>query len=271
MKTFSEKTAVITGAGSGLGRSFSLQLYAEGARLALCDVDLPGITETLHITGETGNRVSLHHVDVADREQMTQFAADVLSLHGGADVLINNAVISLTPLLFDEITNEQFEKVLNINMWGVYNGIRAFLPQMRTRSEASIVNISSLAGLVGLYGYSAYSMSKFAIRGLSEALQSELAGSNVSVLLVHPGGVKTNLIMNAPNLQNDQREAVHTNFSKYALLSADQTVNKILRAVQRKKNRLILGVDAHMVYSIRKLFPGSCPKIIQAIFSKTPF
>ena len=77
--------------------------------------------------------------------------------------------------------------------------------------------------------------------------------------------------MNAPNLQNDQRETAHTNFSKVALLSADQTVNKILRAVKKKKNRLILGVDAHIVFTIRKLFPGLAPKIIQAIFSKATF
>ncbi len=186
-------------------------------------------------------------------------------------MLINNAGISLTPLLFDEMTEDQFEKVINVNMWGVYNGIRAFLPQLCTRPEASIVNISSVAGLVGLYGYSAYSMSKFAMRGVSEALQSEFAGSNVSVLLVHPGGVKTNLIRNAPNLENDQREAAHKNFSKYALLSADQTVKKILRAVQKKKSRLIIGIDAHAVHTMRKLFPNSYPKIIQAIFKQATF
>ena len=271
MKTFNNKTAVITGAGSGLGRSFALQLYAAGANLALSDIDLAGLQETLQLTGDAGTRVSLHQVDVSDRKQMTKLAIDVLSQHGAADMLFNNAGISLTPLSFDETTDDQFEKVLNINMWGIYNGIRAFLPQLRTRPEASIVNISSLAGLVGLYGYSAYSMSKFAVRGLSEALQSELEGSNVSVLLVHPGGVKTNIIMNAPNLEESQREAAHDNFSKYALLDADKTVRRILKAVQKKKNRIILGVDAHLVYTIKKLFPKSFPKIIHAIFSQATF
>jgi short-subunit dehydrogenase len=271
MKTFNGKTAVITGAGSGLGRSFALQLYAAGSRLALCDIDLSGIEETLRIIGDSSNRVSLHQADVANREHMSRVATDVFSQHGAVDILINNAGISLTPHLFEETSNELFEKVLNINMWGVYNGIRAFLPHLKTRPEAKIVNISSLAGLVGLYGYSAYSMSKFAMRGLSEALQSELAGSNVSILLVHPGGVKTNIIKNAPNLQSDQREAAHNNFSKFALLSADQTTKKILRAVLKGKNRLILGADAHIVYSIRKIFSMSFPKIIQAIFSKATF
>ncbi|MCP4422372.1 MAG: SDR family NAD(P)-dependent oxidoreductase [Chloroflexi bacterium] len=277
MKDFRGKTAVITGAGSGLGRSFALQLYAAGARLALCDIDMAGLEETRKLTGATGetdeigDHVSLHRVDVANRAQMMQFASQVLSYHGVVDILINNAGISFTPLTFDEISHEQFEKVININMWGVYNGIRAFLPHLRTRPEASIVNISSLAGLVGLFGYSAYSMSKHAIRGLSEVLQSELGGSNISVLSVHPGGIKTNLIKNAPNLSDDRREAAHTSFNKVALLSADKSARKILRAVQKKRNRLILGADARLVYMIKRLFPGSYPRIIQTIFSQSPF
>jgi NAD(P)-dependent dehydrogenase (short-subunit alcohol dehydrogenase family) len=271
MKEFSGKTAIITGAGSGLGRSLALQLYAAGATLALCDINFAGIEETLKITGESGEGISLHHVDVGDRQQMSRFASEVVSHHGAADILINNAGISLTPMIFDDISEEQFEKVLDVNMRGVYNGIRVFLPHLLERPEASIVNISSLAGLVGLYGYSAYSMSKFAIRGLSEALQSELVGSNVSLLLVHPGGVKTNLIRNAPNLADDEREAAHLNFSKYATLDADKTASKILRAIQKKKGRLILGVDAHAVYAIRKLFPRRFPKILGAVFSQANF
>ena len=271
MKDFKDKTAIITGAGSGLGRSLALQLYNAGARLALCDTDDAGMEETMRLTGESGNGVSLHRVDVSDQDQMSRFAAEAVSHHGAADILINNAGISLTPMTFEETTEEQFGKVLDVNMFGVYYGTRAFLPYLRQRPEASIVNISSLAGLVGLYGYSAYSMSKFAVRGLSEALQSELAGSNVSLLLVHPGGVKTNLIRNAPNVEDDEREAAHLNFSKYATLDADKTARKILRAVQKKKGRLILGVDAQVVYTIRKLFPGRFPKILGAIFSQATF
>jgi NAD(P)-dependent dehydrogenase (short-subunit alcohol dehydrogenase family) len=271
MKDFSDKTAIITGAGSGLGRSLALQLHAAGARLALCDIDLAGFEETLRLTGESDKRVSLHRLDVADRERMSLFATEVVSHQGAADILINNAGISLTPMTYEEISEEQFEKVLSVNMWGVYNGTHAFLPHLCARPEASIVNISSLAGLVGLYCYSAYSMSKFAIRGLSEALQGELAGSNVSLLLVHPGGIKTNLIRNAPNLADAERESAHANFSKYATLDADKTAYKILRAVQKKKRRLILGVDAHEVYTIRKLFPGRFPRILGAVFSQATF
>jgi NAD(P)-dependent dehydrogenase (short-subunit alcohol dehydrogenase family) len=232
---------------------------------------MSGLEETRVLTGDTSQRGSLHHVDVTDRERMSEFATEVMRIHGRVDLLINNAGVSLTPMCFEETPDEQFDKVMDINMWGVYNGIRVFLPHLRTRPEASIVNMSSLAGRVGLYGYSAYSMSKFAVRGLSEALQSELAGSGVNVLIVHPGGVKTNIIKNAPNLAESQREAAHASFNRSALLDPDDAAAKILRSVQKKKTRLILGIDARLVYTIRNLFPRAFPKIIQAIFSRAMF
>jgi len=272
MKTFNTKTAVITGAGSGLGRALALQLAAAGAHLALCDLNLPGLEETRTLAAASPDqRISLHQVDVSSRPQMLQFAQDVLAQHGQVDLLFNNAGISLTPAVFDDISDEHFERVININQWGVYNGVRAFLPHLRTRPEAAIVNISSLAGLVGLYGYSAYAMSKFAVRGLSETLQSELVGTNVSVLVVHPGGVKTNIIKNAPDLQETQREAAHQAFTKFALQGADDAARQILRAVHKKQNRLILGADAKIVNAIRQLFPNRFPRILHAIFSKSMF
>jgi NAD(P)-dependent dehydrogenase (short-subunit alcohol dehydrogenase family) len=271
MKNFNKKVAVITGAGSGLGRALAVQLYQAGARLALCDLNLTGLEATRQLTGDHSERVSLHRVDVSSRAEMLQFAETVLAQHGQVDLLINNAGVSLTPALFDEISDENFEKVININLWGVYNGTRAFLPHLRARPEASLVNISSLAGLVGLYGYSPYAMSKFAVRGLTETLQSELVGTGVTVLGVHPGGIKTNIIKNAPNLQENEREAAHAAFSRFALLEADQAARQILRAVQQKRYRLILGADAKLVNGLRQVFSGNFPVIIQAIFSKSLF
>lgn len=271
MKNFQDITVVITGAASGLGRSFALNLYQAGASLALCDLDLAGLQETLQLTGDHGERVKIHQVDVSIREEMASFSSEVLDAFGSVDMLINNAGISLTPQPFDKITEGYFKKVVDVNMWGVVHGVQAFLPHLQTRPEASIVIISSLAGLVGLYGYSAYSLSKSAIRGFAEALQCELAKSPISVLLVHPGGVKTNLLKNAPDLEDGQREEIHTNFTQFAFLYPDQVVKKIIRAVQKKRNRIIIGLDARFIYGIRKLFPRKFPSIIQAIFSQANF
>jgi len=271
VKDFREKTIVITGAGSGLGREFASQLYQKGANLALCDVDQSGLENTLQLTQDDGSRVKLFQVNVSDQAAMGQFAQDVESQLGPADMLINNAGICLIPQTFEETPDSQFQKVIDVNMWGAFYGIRAFLPQLKTRQEACIMNISSLAGLVGLYGHAAYSMSKSALRGLSEALQAELSDTQVHVLLVHPGGVQTNLIKNAPNLEEKKKENAHKNFTEMSFLTPEKTVSRIIKAVQKKKNRAIVGFDARLILAIRTLFPRNYPKIARTIFSQANF
>jgi len=271
MKDFKGKIAVITGAGSGLGQQFAVQLSKAGALLALIDVDQAGLDQTLSLTSDDGKKVKRFLVDVSDRAAMLHCAREVAAQLGPADLLINNAGVCLVPQSFEETTDEQFKKVLDINLWGAFYAIRAFLPQLKSRTEASIVNISSLAGLVGLYGHSAYSMSKSALRGLSEALGADLAGSQVHVLLVHPGGVRTNLIKNAPNLEQGLQEKAHKNFTALSFLTAEKTVSRILKAVQKKKNRAIIGADAWTILALRGLFPRQLPKILKTLFSQANF
>ncbi len=271
MKNFQDKICVITGAGSGLGREFATQLYQAGGLLALCDLDRNGLEKTLQLTGDDGSKVKLFQVDVSDQAAMSQFAQDVESQLGPADVLINNAGICLIPQTFEETPDDQFQKVIDVNMWGPFYGIRAFLPQLKTRPEANIVNISSLAGIVGMYGHSAYSMSKAALRGLSQALQSELSGSQVHLTVVHPGGVKTNLIKNAPNLDESLQEKAHRNFTEMSFQTAEKTVRKIIKAVQKNRPQVIIGLDAGLILMIKGLFPKAHPNIIRVLFSQANF
>ncbi len=271
MKSFQDRISVITGAGSGLGRSFALQLAAAGSHLALCDWDMDELDKTRRLIRDEGKRISLHHVNVSDQAQMEKFSAEVLAAHGTVDMLINNAGICYRPISFEETTNAQIEQIININLWGVIHGIRAFLPHLKIRPEAYIVNVSSLAGLVGLFGHSAYSISKSAVRGLTESLQAELAGSKVHIMVVHPGGVKTNLIRNAPNLPENEREISHDLFTKLAFLDADKTVKKILHAMLKKRNSIIIGADARLIFRLCQLFPQSYPRIMQAFFSYASF
>lgn len=271
MKDFRDKAIVITGGGSGLGQEFALQLYQAGARLALCDLDQSGLEETLQIIGDPGERVKLFQIDVSDQPAVEQFARDVESQLGPADMLINNAGICLIPQTFEETEDEQFMKVIDVNMWGVFYGIRAFLPQLKKRPEASIVNISSLAGIVGMYGHSAYSMSKAALRGLSQALQSELSGTQVHLTVIHPGGVKTNLIKNAPNLEENLQEKAHHNFTELSFQTAEKTVKKIIKGVQKNKAQVIIGLDAHLILLIKALFPKAHPNIMRLLFSQANF
>lgn len=271
MRDFKDKLIVITGAGSGLGREFAIQLYRKGAKLALCDLDQKCLEGTLEITGDSGNKVGLFQVDVSNQSEMQELAQDVHTRLGPADLLINNAGICLIPQTFEETPDNQFKKVIDVNMWGAYYGMRAFLPQLKTREEAGVVNISSLAGLVGLFGHAAYSMSKSALRGLTEALQAEFSGTQVHILLVHPGGVQTNLIKNAPNLEEHKRENAHQNFTEMSLLTPEKTVSRIIKAIQKKKNRAVIGFDARLILTLRFLFPRNYPKIARKIFSQANF
>ncbi len=196
----------------------------------------------------------------------------MIATHGQADILINNAGVTAIPRILEEIPDETFKKIININMWGVYYGTRAFLPYLKQRPEAAIVMISSTAGLVGLFGLSAYSMSKFAIRALAESLSMELVNTGVQVLAVHPGNVKTNIMKNALDVSSaESRERAHEFFTKFATLTPETAASKILHALQHKQNRLVMGADAHIIHAIRNLFPRLYPKILAGIFNQAKF
>lgn len=270
MKTFRDKVALITGAGSGLGRALAQHLHREGARLALLDRDAARLAETAAgLSG--GPAVSQHPVDVAQRGPMHAAVAEAVAGHGQLDLLINNAGITLTPTPFEHVPEAQFEQVLAVNLWGVVHGTRACLPHLRQRPEAGVINIASLAGLVGLYGYSPYAMSKFAVRGLSETLQMEFAGTGLHILTVYPGGIKTNIIRHAPDLTEAERERAHAAFTQAATLTPEAAATHILRAFRRRQLQVVLGADARLVTLIRALFPGRYPQLLQAAFRRMTF
>jgi NAD(P)-dependent dehydrogenase (short-subunit alcohol dehydrogenase family) len=187
----------ITGAASGIGRALAIELAARGCDLALADRDEAGLRM---VAAEIGSprRVTLHRVDVSDAAEISDFADQAIAAHPALNVLINNAGVALRGS-FEEIDQAQMEWLFNINFWGVVHGTRAFLPYLKTRSEAHIVNLSSIFGIVAPPGQSAYAAAKFAVRGFSESLRHELAvaGSAVRLSVVHPGGIATSIARNS--------------------------------------------------------------------------
>jgi short-subunit dehydrogenase len=249
-----------------------MQLAAQDAGLALCDVDKSGLAETANLLRGAQAPVHTYVADIAHRPRMYALAEEVTAAFGQVDLLFNVAGVTLKPVDFDHITDERFEWLMSINMWGVYNGIRAFLPHLRQRPEAAIVNMASTAGLAGLMGYTPYSMSKFAIRGLSEALQMELVGTNVTVTVVYPGGVKTNIMKNAVGFTTEEEhEQAKKLFMQGALTTPESAVRQILKAVERKKYRVIIGKDAKIVNFVRWLQPNRFPKTLNPIFKRMMF
>src|SRR5262245_38352170 len=194
--TLRDRTAVITGAGNGIGRAIAQSLARRGCDLALADMSEVGLAETARLLDGARIRISRHRLDVADRAATAALPQAVLAEHGRVDLLVNNAGVALAGT-FDQISETDFDWLFDINFAAVVRLTRAFLPHLKASDDARIVNMSSLFGLISPPGQTAYSASKFAVRGFSNALRFELAGSNVGVTVVHPGGVATRIAENA--------------------------------------------------------------------------
>src|SRR6266852_277788 len=190
MSFLSDGVAVVTGAGSGIGRALAQQLAAAGSALALADIDEAGLLETAQSLDKKSALVTTHVLDVADEAGVRSFAEDVAGRHGRVTLLINNAGVALHGN-FEEVSLDDFRLLMNINFWGTVYGTNYFLPILKRERRAHIVNLSSVFGLIAPAGQAPYAASKFAVRGFTEALRHELEGSNVGVSCVHPGGIKT--------------------------------------------------------------------------------
>jgi NAD(P)-dependent dehydrogenase (short-subunit alcohol dehydrogenase family) len=253
------RTAVITGAGSGIGRAIATSLAQRGCHLALADIDARGLAETVSLLPSGGVRITSHHLDVADHAMVAAFPAIVSAQHGGADLLVNNAGVALGGT-FEMVSEADFDWLFNINFHGVVGMTRAFLPLLRASTEARLVNISSIFGIVAPAEQVAYAASKFAVRGFSEALRHELAGSTVGVTLVHPGGVRTNISERARAPQGvDGPEVARRRaaFAKFLRMPPSKAGEIIVRGVEQRRARLLVGSDAMGLSLLARLLPVS--------------
>ena len=234
MKNFANKIIVITGAGSGMGRAYALEFARLGARLALNDYDPVGLAETVQLLeSSTSPAVFSQAFDVGNREAMNAFAAAAQQELGNAHVIINNAGIGGGGQPVWAMTDNDYERTLQINFFGVVYGTRAFLPQLLANDEGAVVNISSVFGLVGTPNASDYCASKFAVRGFTESLMVELQESPISVHLVHPGGINTNIAKDSPNGEEFARKFLKTD--------PDDVAKEVIQCIRSGKQRLVLG------------------------------
>lgn len=250
MKDFRNKTVVITGAGAGMGRCYAEQFGKLGARLALNDFDAQGLAETARLLQQQGvpeSNIYTEAFDVSNGEAMFRFADNVKQHLGAAQVVINNAGVSGKGKGFLQLTPEQFERTVQINFNGVLYGCRAFLPQLETHDEAVLVNVSSVFGLIGMAGNTDYCATKFAVRGLSEALMVEMHGTPVSVHLVHPGGIRTSIAKGTPD--GDEFTA------RFLRTEPDDMVREVIRGIQKGKQRIVYGHNAFKSWLISWAMP----------------
>jgi NAD(P)-dependent dehydrogenase (short-subunit alcohol dehydrogenase family) len=260
--------AVVTGAASGIGRALALRLAREKMSLALADVNEPGLAETAREVserfGEKNISISSHVVDVSNAAGMEAFASDVIQRHGRVTLLINNAGVALHGN-FEEISLSDFEWLMGINFWGVVYGVGNFLPILRRQPRAHIVNLSSIYGIISPAGQTAYSASKFAVRGFTEALLHELAGSNVGVSCVHPGGIRTPIAKNARvggGVHSSIRDLNLARFERHAVLPPEAAADRIVRGVKRNEPRILIGKDAIRIDRLQRLLPVRYWKVL---------
>lgn len=259
MKTFDNKVVVITGAGSGIGRALALDFAGRGARLALSDVDDTGLAETVALLGSTGkSAVKADHLDVADRDAFARYALEVVQHFGTVNVVVNNAGVSVSGD-FTDLEYADLDWIVGINFWGVVHGTKEFLPHLIASGDGHLVNLSSVFGLFSMPGQSIYNATKYAVRGMTEAIREEMLINDhpVGVTSVHPGGIKTSIVRSSRVSAKEDKDAIAALFEKkLAKMAPAKAAAIIIKGIQKDQARVLVGLDAHAMHTVAK-FSGS--------------
>ncbi|MGH8456048.1 MAG: SDR family NAD(P)-dependent oxidoreductase [Stenotrophobium sp.] len=263
MYVFQDKVAVVTGAGSGIGRALAELLARKGCKLALADINETGLADT---AARIGTPVLTRKLDVSDRAAFEAFAKEVEAHYGRADLIFNNAGVALLQPV-QEMRYEDLEWLMGINFWGVIHGTHAFLPSMLARKSGVIVNVSSLYGLIGWPANGAYCAAKFAVRGYTEVMRQDLRGTGVQVACVHPGGIKTNIVRNARFTSDDlgrkDKSVLVKDFDRIAITTPEKAAQTIVVGVERGRERILIGPDAKLIDRLQRWMPESYPAVIR--------
>ena len=279
MKTFKEKVAVITGAGSGMGRYLAVLLAKEGADVSVCDVNEETLNETVEMLRKYNVSVSSHLLDVSDKDAIEALPRKVIDQHGKVDMVFNNAGVT-TGSHFKDMDEDNWDWVMGINFDGVINSTRAFIPHMVDSPEAAIVNTSSIFGMVAVPGQTVYHATKFAVRGFTESLAMEMreTNPNLQIHCVHPGHIGTNIAATArfdeENFNQDETQVSNSIFTRNAPKSQKEmgdlfreggmhpskAAEIILNGVKKNKSRIFIGLDAKLLDLSQRIFPKNYHK-----------
>jgi NAD(P)-dependent dehydrogenase (short-subunit alcohol dehydrogenase family) len=261
------RTAVISGAASGIGRALALRLAGHGCPIAITDVDQAGLAETASLAGSPTFARAL---DVSDRGAQLAFAAEA-SEWASAPIgaVFNNAGVALAATVAESSTEDE-EWLRRINFEGVVHGTHAWLPVLLAQRSGAIVNTSSVFGLAGIPGQSAYCASKFAVRGFTESLRHELVGSGVRAVTVHPGGVRTNIARNGrlhsdPKGLGRSKDEIADEFEAIVRTTPDRAAEVIHRGVDAGRARILIGADAHVFDLLTRITPTHYYRVLGAL------
>ena len=274
MKNFQNKVALITGAGSGIGRALAEELSDQGCSLALVDWNNESLQETKEIVRKKNISVSTHAFDISDRDKIKELPQKVLDLHNQIDIVINNAGISVIGSV-DEVSEADWNWGLDILLSSVIQMSTEFLPHLQERKEAVLVNVSSIFGLFSVPKQSIYNVGKFGVKAFTESLslEMEMTGSPVEVYCVFPGHIGTNIYNSSRFKSFDpetasffgkapNKEEAGMVFKNNAPTSASKAAKIILKNIKKKNKRILIGYDARFYDLMSRLFPKNFLKII---------
>ena len=273
MKDFKDKVAVITGAGSGIGRYLAVLLAKYGAHVAICDINEKTLNETSEMLRKYNVSVSNHLLDVSDSEAVEALPKKVIEAHGKVNLVFNNAGVTAVSE-FKDLEKKDWEWVMGVNFHGVVNSTRSFIPHLIDQPEAAIINTSSIFGMVAVPGQTVYHASKFGVRGFTESLALEMAQSNENLQIhcVHPGHVGTNIAGSARVDKErfeaaDQRSSIFSRKAPSNLkemgdqfkeggMHPSKAAQIILNGVKKNKRRIFIGLDSRLLELSQRLFPN---------------
>lgn len=245
------KTFVVTGGGSGMGQTSTLELIKRGANVAIADISLAGMDQTKNLAQVNEDQLKAYELDITDQKAVEAFRDNVINDFGSIDGLINNAGIIQPFVDIDTLEIEKIKKVMDINFYGTLFMTKAFLPYLKKRPVAHIANISSMGGFIPFPGQTAYSASKAAVKLFTEGLNSELQGTNVHVTIIFPGAVNTNITKNSGVEMKGSPSAQQT----ANILSAEDAAKQIVDAIEKNKYRVMVGKDSKFLNLFYRLFP----------------
>lgn len=253
------KVIVVTGGGSGMGRELVLNLLSKGAKVVAIDINESSLQETVSLAGDSRNSLSTFVVNITDKAAVEELLNKVIAQHGYVDGIINNAGIIQPFVKVNELGYDAIERVMNVNFYGTLYMTKTFLPHLLTRSEAHIMNISSMGGFLPVPGQAVYGASKAAVKLLTEALHSELASTNVKVTVVFPGAVNTNITknsgLNVPAQTNTEHKSMKT-------LPAAKAAQIMIDGMEADSYRVMVGNDAKMMDYFSRLNPAYAANLI---------
>lgn len=265
---FDGGTAVVTGAASGIGEALAHGLARRGSHLVLLDRDaqrLSGVAATIR-GANPGLAVETHVVDLADREATTHVAHAVLRDHPRIRLLVNNAGVALGGR-FDQVTLDEFDWVVDINFRATVRLTHILLPALKAEPGSHLVNVSSLFGLIAPPGHAAYSASKFAVRGFTEALRQELADNRIGVTSVHPGGVRTRIAESArvgSGVSRQEWEDGRAQFDTLLTIDPAHAAEVIIEGIKQRRGRVLIGWSAKLPDLLVRLLPVAYGSILAA-------